>query len=413
MKKYYLPLLSLCFIAFFSCKQDPIVEPEPKGQDTIVEPEPKGQDTIPVGPKEVLEVDSLYRQADYTVPSFTALCVAKETARENPTEENFKAMYDKVAQLQPKENPYCMVANINGDPKTRMAFCWFTNEGITQGEVQLVAKADANEADFKADANEADFESGAITIPAETTTTKAIRYSGIAKYIVKASKIGAGVRYKYVSHKALAEGLTPGTDYSWRVGFDGHWSKIAHFRTEDPNRGEFSFLIMSDSHIENPEYINQARRCAMAAVATCPDARFCLFPGDFVEDGTAANSEWEWEQWFETSLNPVIMQMPIVPTDGNHDDSNNLNYTYHFNTDNQFNKTYTDKPQFEGIIYSFTYGDALFLVYSMQDFWRESYSYTLLTSTYLDEHVGPWFRAQVAANPDTKYRSQPEPQSKT
>ena len=154
----------------------------------------------------------------------------------------------------------------------------------------------------------------------------------------------------------------------------------------------------------NPEYIKYARRCATAAVKIVPEARFCVFPGDFVEDGSAANSEWEWERWFEESLKPVIMKMPIAPTDGNHDDSNNLNYTFHFNTDNEFNVMITAKPQFEGIVYSFVYGDALFLVFSMQDFWREDYSYTNKTSEYLTDHISPWFREQVRQNPNTKYR---------
>ena len=97
--------------------------------------------------------------------------------------------------------------------------------------------------------------------------------------------------------------------------------------------------------------------------------------------------------------------MPIVPTDGNHDDSPNLNYTYHFNTDNTFKQNYK-KPQFDGIIYSFVYGDALFLVFSMQDYWRDAYTIDgwSSTSAYLNDHVGQWFTQQVAANSNTKYR---------
>ena len=63
-----------------------------------------------------------------------------------------------------------MVANINGDPMTRMAFCWFTNEGVTDGEVQLLPVADATASDFEAGA-------GVITLPATPTTTKALRYA--------------------------------------------------------------------------------------------------------------------------------------------------------------------------------------------------------------------------------------------
>ena len=386
MKKFYYLLIAMS-ITLVACKSDPVVTPE--------EPE-NSTDTI-AGPKtEVEKVDSAYQMGDYTMPSYAALCIAKEAARQDPSEENLKAMYEKVDELVGKEEPYCMVATINGDPHTHMGFCWFTNEGIEQGEVQLVAKDNATAEDFSA--------GNVITVQATPTTTKALRYSGKCQYIVKASGLKASVRTKYVSHKALATDLQSGTTYSWRVGYDGHWSEIGRFQTEDASQGEFSFIYMTDSHIMNETYINEARRCALAAVKTVPEARFCVFPGDFVEDGDANNSEWEWERWFEESLKPVIMHMPLAPTDGNHDDSPNTNYTYHFNTNTDFNKNYTDKPQFEGIVYDFVYGDALFLVFSMQDFWRETYSYKELTSNYLTNNISRWFRTQTIANSNTKYR---------
>ena len=152
----------------------------------------------------------------------------------------------------------------------------------------------------------------------------------------------------------------------------------------------------------NPEYISNALRCAKAMVMNFPEALFCVFPGDFVEDGTIANSEWEWERWFEDALEPVIKHMPIAPTDGNHDDSPNYNYTVHFNTNDDFSKI-NRRSQFRGITYDFIYGDALFLIFSMQDFWRQDYSFVDWTSVYLND-IGKWFRQEVAKNPDTKYR---------
>lgn len=391
MKKIYSLLMVSCMVFFAACKPDPVVEPDdPK-------PEPKDS-TEQIVPKTEWEMaDSLYTVADYTVPSHTMLKIAIQACTKDSSEANKQALRQAIKNLVPKTEPYCMIANINGDPKTRMGFAWFTNDGVTDGEVQIVAVEDAKEADF---------ESGnVITVPAGATQTKSLRYSGKATYIVNKSGIKASVRYKYISHKAVATDLTPGTAYSWRCGYEGHWSPIGHFRTEDAAQGEFSFIYMTDSHIMNETYIKEARRCALAAVKTVPDARFCVFPGDFVEDGDANNSEWEWERWFEEALEPVIKTMPMAVTDGNHDDSPNINYTYHFNTDNWFNYNITNKPQFEGIVYNFVYGDVLFLVFSMQDFWRESYDQVARTwSTYLDEHVSKWFRQTVIENPDTKYR---------
>ena len=391
MKKIYSFLMVGCIVFFAACKPDPVVEPDdPK-------PEPKDS-TEQIVPKTEWEMaDSLYTVTDYTVPSHTMLKIAIQACTKDSSEANKQALRQAIKNLVPKTEPYCMIANINGDPKTRMGFAWFTNDGVTDGEVQIVAVEDAKEADF---------ESGnVITVPAGATQTKSLRYSGKATYIVNKSGIKASVRYKYISHKAVATDLTPGTAYSWRCGYEGHWSPIGHFRTEDAAQGEFSFIYMTDSHIMNDTYIKEARRCALAAVKTVPDARFCVFPGDFVEDGDANNSEWEWERWFEEALEPVIKTMPMAVTDGNHDDSPNINYTYHFNTDNWFNYNITNKPQFEGIVYNFVYGDVLFLVFSMQDFWRESYDQVARTwSTYLDEHVSKWFRQTVIENPDTKYR---------
>ena len=391
MKKIYSFLMVGCIVFFAACKKDPVVEPDdPK-------PEPKDSTEQYVPKTEWEMADSLYTVADYTVPSHTMLKIAIQACTKDSSEANKQALRQAIKNLVPKTEPYCMIANINGDPKTRMGFAWFTNDGVTDGEVQIVAVEDAKEADF---------ESGnVITVPAGATQTKTLRYSGKATYIVNKSGIKASVRYKYISHKAVATDLTPGTAYSWRCGYEGHWSPIGHFRTEDAAQGEFSFIYMTDSHIMNETYIKEARRCALAAVKTVPDARFCVFPGDFVEDGDANNSEWEWERWFEEALEPVIKTMPMAVTDGNHDDSPNINYTYHFNTDNWFNYNITNKPQFEGIVYNFVYGDVLFLVFSMQDFWRESYDQVARTwSTYLDEHVSKWFKQTVIENPDTKYR---------
>lgn len=343
---------------------------------------------------EVLAFDTLYPQAEYTVPSFIPFLAAKEAARRDSTAANLQAMRDAALTLTDYRMPYNVVCNINGDPATRMAFCWFTNQGVTDGEVQMVVGIAATEADFD----------HATRITATPTTTKPLRYAVSTSGILKATGMSPKDAFTYVSHKALAENLQPNTTYSYRVGKAGYWSDIRTFTTAKATPGEFKFLVMSDSHIMDQEYVDQARLCAEAAVANSADARFLLFPGDFVETGTAANSEWEWERWFDEAMAPVLRNMPLAPTDGNHDDSENLNYTYHFNTDNAFNKVAEVKPQFDGITYSFVYGDALFLVYSHQDYWRGSYSYSAGTSTYLTNDVANWFREQCNRYPETKWR---------
>ena len=364
-------------------------------------------------PAEVVEADALYKIEDYTIPSFIAFLVAKEAARIDSADidNDLTVIPARVAEMEKaieklvgKDEPYNMVATFNGDPATHMGFCWFTNGGVTDGEVQLLAKANATEEDFAT-------VDGLITLQAEATTTVPLHITPIqenetpAYDICTAAGLPRNTKFTYVSHKAQATELTPGTAYSWRVGFDGHWSDIAQFVTKDAEQGNFSFVYMTDSHIQDAEYIDEARLCADAVIKNESDAKFCVFPGDFVETGGATNSEWQWERWFEEAVNPVLKNMAMVVTDGNHDDSPNLNYDYHFNTDWGFYNVAETKPQFHGITYSFEYGDVLFLVFSLQDYWRAHGTDKVdFKCTYLSTDIRNWFLDQIEKHPNTKYR---------
>ena len=130
MKKIYF-LLMLCSVTLWSCKQTIVDEPDPKPDDST---------NVYVPLTEWEKVDSIYTVDNYTVPSHTMLKIAIQNCASDPSEANIKAMYDQVEKLVPKEEPYNMIVNINGDPHTRMGFNWFTNDGITEGEVQIIAK---------------------------------------------------------------------------------------------------------------------------------------------------------------------------------------------------------------------------------------------------------------------------------
>ena len=339
----------------------------------------------------VIEADAL-EAADYTIPSYIQMIVAKEAARRDPAEANVAALQAKIDALQPYQAPYDVVVNINGDPRTNMAFTWFTNETVTEGKVQLVAKADATEADF----------ADAITVVATTTTTDPLPYAVDDSGILWKAKMDKDQAHTYSNHKAVATDLTPNTTYTYRVGTEGYWSELGTFITAPEKNNEFSFIYMSDAHIMTQDYIDDANSAARAALNTAPDAKFCAFPGDFVDN--YCNSEWEWERLFEEALRPMAYQMPIVLTDGNHDVHYNPNYSYHFNTDNSFKTHASVKPYADGTTYSFMYGDVLFLVFSMQDYWRGDYSHNSLTSVYLQTDVANWFKDQVAAHPEAKLR---------
>ena len=342
----------------------------------------------------VIEADAKYEAKDYTVPSYIQMVIAKEAARRDSTDANVAELQAKIEALQPYQAPYDVVVNINGDPKTQMAFAWFTNETMTEGQVQLVAKANATEVDFAT----------AISVDAATETTKPLPYAVDDSGILWKAKMDKDQAHTYTSHKAIATGLTPNTTYTYRVGVDGYWSEMGTFTTAPETAEEFSFIYMSDSHIESQEYIDDANSAARAALNIAPNAKFCAFPGDFVEN--YCSSEWEWERVFEEALRPVAYTMPIVPTDGNHDVTYGTNFQYHFNTDKTFHDAAEAaiNEELDATTYSFMYGDVLFLVFSLQDYWKGTHSYENLTSVYLTNHVGNWFKEQVAAHPEAKLR---------
>ena len=342
----------------------------------------------------VIEADAKYEAKDYTVPSYIQMVIAKEAARRDSTDANVAELQAKIEALQPYQAPYDVVVNINGDPKTQMAFAWFTNETMTEGQVQLVAKANATEADFAA----------ATTVEAATETTKPLPYAVDDSGILWKAKMDKDQAHTYTSHKAIATGLTPNTTYTYRVGVDGYWSEMGTFTTAPETAEEFSFIYMSDSHIMTQDYIDDANSAARAALNIAPNAKFCAFPGDFVEN--YCSSEWEWERVFEEALRPVAYTMPIVPTDGNHDVTYGTNFQYHFNTDKTFHDAAEAaiNEELDATTYSFMYGDVLFLVFSLQDYWKGTHSYENLTSVYLTNHVGNWFKEQVAAHPEAKLR---------
>ena len=364
-------------------------------------------------PQEVVDAEAQYKMEDFTIPSYIKFLVPKTAAKIDSLDPdnaellptiagNIAKMNEAIANLQPKQMPYNQIATIYGDPATHMGFCWFTNGGIKEGKVQLVAKANATASDFAG--------AGVIEVNAQTTDANLhytpIQASESPKYdICTAAGLPRNTKFDYVSHKAQATTLQPGTVYSWRVGYGNYWSEIGQFVTKEENQGDFSFLYMSDSQIQDYEYIEEARKCANAVAKNEPDAKFCLFPGDFADTGGDTNSEWQWEQWFDGSMRPALNKMAFVPTDGNHDDSKSLNYDYHFNTDWGFANAAQTKPQFKGITYSFVYGDVLFLVYSLQDWWRaEGTSEEGMQSPYLSLDVRNWFLDEIAKHPNTKYR---------
>jgi hypothetical protein len=304
---------------------------------------------------------------DYTVPSWTVLQSA-------------------LKQMQKADMPYSISTVINGDPATRMGIAWFTNASVTDGMLQIVEKAKATSDDF----------ANATTVKADAVTELSFNYmnaSNNAAIIVKTG-FTADCKRSYTSHKAVADGLKPGTTYSFRVGKDGAWSEIGSFTTATNDKSPFSFLYITDTQANTEEMFNVSQTTVHSAVKAFPDSKFVLCNGDFVESHGSKNSEWEWEQWFGT-MQDVWLNYPLVAVQGNHDTSTNSNFFYHFNTDTTFNaRADMVKTAMNGTVYSFVYNNALFLVVNYEDWNKEG---------YLDA-LAKWMEEQVNAHKEVKWR---------
>lgn len=320
----------------------------------------------PVGIIHAQTVGSL-NESDYTVPTWTKLLAA-------------------IKQLQPAQTPYAVNMVVNGDPTSRMAFNWFTNPTTEAGEVQVVEKADATDVDFAG--------AGVQTFKANILDATLNYYSSKNAEEVAKTGIQIGDKRSYTAHKTVASGLKPGTTYSFRVGTASAWSEIGSFTTAKADKSEFSFLYIADTQANTADMFDISSKTVHRAMTDVPGAGFLLCAGDFVESSGSTNSEWEWEQWFSV-MQDCWLKKPIVAVQGNHDTSTNSNFFYHFNTDTTYNTLSGVVPtKMNGTVYSFVYGDALFLVVNYED-WK--------TPGYF-ESLANWMRAEVAKYPTVKWR---------
>ena len=321
-------------------------------------------------------------QSDYTVPSWTLFLRAKTAMVANQDSASIANMYSVIAKMKSSSMPYNIVMNINKDPKTKMAFNWFTNAGVTGGQVQIVT---GNTNDTLA------FNTPLMVVSARCDSAKNLNYSNSANGLLPLTGIADNSKKTYMFNKALVNGLTPNTQYSFRVGKNGAWSTIGSFKTAKTTKDAFSFVYFTDPQANTDAMFNVSQITTHAAQTMYPNANFWLSCGDLVESSGSANSEWEYEQFFETQQD-IFMKNPFAPIEGNHDITTNKNFTYHFNTDSvAFDYAKATTP---GSVYSYVYGDALFMHLTY-----ENYS----TTGYLDS-LANWMNTLVKANPTTKWR---------
>lgn len=119
-----------------------------------------------------------------------------------------------------------------------------------------------------------------------------------------------GFSDRYVFQPVL-EGLTPGTDYIFRIHDGFHTTGIHHFKTATPN-SSFRFLYLTDTQAKSFDNAMISKTLIENAYTYYDDYRFLMHTGDIVENGS---SWYDWDLFFQAGL----ADLPTLSVVGNHD----------------------------------------------------------------------------------------------
>ncbi len=329
----------------------------------------------------LLTVSNSIEESQFTVPSFTRLRRAMISAHDSVTVSTAQRLAFALKNLKSSDSPYSIVANINGDPTTEIAFNWFTNEGVTDGRVEIVEGIVKTPEEFA---------KPLVSVKAKVIHVKDLNYCAKSNGLLELAGLQNNTKMDFESNKANVKGLKPEKLYSYRVGKEASWSDIGTFRTAGKNLS-VSFIYTTDPQANNDGMFNISQTTTHAAQEMYPDVDFWLHCGDLIESSGPNNSEWEWEQFFMTQQD-IFLKNSFAPVMGNHDKSPNHNFAYHFNTDSTaFDYELSANP---GSVYSFVYGNALFFALSFEDY---------MIPGYLDA-MSKWMHKEVEAYPEVKWK---------
>lgn len=268
-------------------------------------------------------------------------------------------------------SPIAIAMSFYGSPQTNRAFAWYTQYDNVAG-----APANVLESFVEIAPRGSSFESAEMK-----------RFEGESQ--VLDLKIDGSTNGKFISHKVLAEQLTPGTEYQYRVGTDGLWSKTGYFTTEGVNEQAYEFLYLTDSQGSKTSDYTMWADTLRQGLNKFPQSKFLVMTGDMVDTG---NHENQWLDYFGEPQD-MLMNLPLSAAVGNHEGPYNDNYYYHFNYPNDS----IDDPLPPGSVYSYDFGDAHYMIINTMDMaWDDRQRAAF-------EQQIEWLRHEVA-NTDKKWK---------
>lgn len=209
----------------------------------------------------------------------------------------------KPSKLAGSAEPYNIGVSMGADPAKSRGFNWHTHPSTDKTVVELVRQADF-----------AGFDQPNVT-----------RIEGTS-YLYNTLDLGT-IRV----HKAVAEGLAPGTAYVYRVGNgEGLYSAQGTFETAKTEDGKTSFLVLGDSQASDEAGFKLWGDTLKTALTDRPDSEFIVHLGDIVDNGF---KEQEWNWWF-AKAQEQLMSTTTVSLVGNHEVTGtklNGDFLAHFN----------------------------------------------------------------------------------
>ncbi|MFA6308859.1 MAG: Ig-like domain-containing protein [Clostridia bacterium] len=265
------------------------------------------------------------------------------------------------------EVPTLLNMTFNGNPKTSIAFDWYTSPKTTGTVLQVIEKTKLINGKFPA--------TGFVSYRGTGTVINTFMNISDRGYTSSSPKV-IGNYTQFCSHKVIANNLKPGTLYAYRAG-DGdaaRWSSIGSFTTDSEDIQPFHFVVTTDTQGSVKNVFDLWADTFQKAIITV-NPKFIALTGDMTDDGDIESTF----QWFMGIPKTQFATTPFVPVFGSHETNDqknpSLNFFYHYNLPKDvgigyrttwaggkdFGKSYED-----GSVYSFEYGNALFMVLNGQ-----------------------------------------------